>query len=379
MKLTILQNKLKNGLDVVGKASTKSSTLPILNNVLLEAKENFLELSTTDLEIGIKFWILAKVEKPGSIAVPVHVLSNYINLLNPSSINMEIKKGILFLECENTKTQIKGIDPKDFPIIPRIEQGDSAHLPCFSICQGLSQIVGICSLSTIKPEISGVYISVKNDSLKMAATDSFRLGEKNIPFKTPINLSKEHSLILPQKAVSHLISIWSQKDSFKAYFSPNLLMIESQMEETEHPRVQFVSKLIEGEYPKYEEIIPKAYKTEAEIDRKEFLKELKTAGIFAGRVNEVKIGFDPESQQIRIFCQNPELGEHLSNLSAKIKGQASEISFNYKFLLSGLESIQADEISLSLSEERDGEEGPALLKPVKDETYLYVVMPIQAS
>lgn len=379
MKLKILQNKLKQGLNIVEKITTRSTTLPILNNVLLKAEKNFLELASTDLEIGIRFWILAKIEQEGSITIPMKVLSNFVNLLKPSSLDLEVKNQILHIEDEETKSQIKGFDSKDFPIIPKIEKQDIALLPCNDICQGLSQIMGICSPSTIRPEISGVHFAIQKQLVKMAATDSFRLGEKTIYFKEPVSLSKDYKLILPQKTVSHLVSVFGDKDSFTAHFSPNLIMFETQMLETEHPKIQLVSKLIEGEYPNYEEIIPKQYKTESEIEKEEFLKQLKTAGIFAGRINEVKIGFDPQMQKIKIFCQNPDLGEHLSYLSAKIKGEKKEISFNYKFLLDGLESIKSKRISFFLSEERENEEGPALLKPIGDETYLYVVMPIQAS
>ena len=379
MKLTILQTKLKEVLNLVEKIPTKNSTLPILNNILIKAKKNFLELSTTNLEIGIRAWSLAKVEKEGELTVPVQILSNYINSLNPLPLKLEGKKETLFLECDNTKTQIKGTPAEDFPIIPEAKKGKTISFPGHSLCQGLSQIVNICSLSTIRPEISGVYFSIEKDLIKMVATDSFRLGEKKIFFKKPLALSEKYSLILPQKAASHLISIFDQEDLLKVYLSPNLLMFESSMKELDHPKVQFVSKLIEGEYPKYEEIIPKSFKTEAQISRSDFLKQLKTASIFASKINEVKIKFDSKKNQIQLLCQNPEFGEHSSVLGAKIKGKESEISFNYKFLLDGLVNIGAAEISFSLSEDKEGEEGPAILKPVGDASFLYVVMPIQAS
>jgi len=378
MKLTVLQNKLKDALNIVEKIAVKSPTLPSLNNILVKAEKNFLELSATDLEIGVKFWILAKIEKEGNIALPAQILSSYISMLNPSPIKLEVKQKSLLFESGNTKSQIKGIGIEDFPIIPVVKEGEEVFLPAQSICKGLSQVVGICSLSTIRPEISGVYLFVQKDLLKIAATDSFRLGEKKIFFKKPLSISQDYSLILPQKAVSHLISIFGQENTLKAFLSQNLLMFESQMEETEHSRIQFVSKLIEGEFPNYEEIIPKSFKAEAIIQKNEFLKQLKTAGIFAGRINEVKIGFNPKNQQIRVFCQNPELGEHTSKLKAKIKGKESEVSFNYKFLLDGLLNIEASEIFFALSEEKE-EEGPAILRPIGDDSYIYVVMPIQAS
>lgn len=380
MKLSILQKKLKEGLSVTEKVALKSPALPILSNVLLEAKNNLLKMSATDLEIGVNWCSLAKVEKEGKIVVPVHLFANFVNFLQPTSVYMEAKEQSLLVESDKIKTRIKGQKPEDFPIIPGIEKQEKVSLPVFSFCQGLAQIVNIASFSTVRPEISGIYLCFQKNLLKMVATDSFRLGEKKLFFEKPFSLSREYSVVLPQKAVSYLISVIGDKEAMlDVYFSSNLLMFESLMEETEHPKIQFVSKLIEGEYPKYEEIIPKTYKTEITLDREKFLNQIKAAGIFAGRINEVKMKFEPEKQEVEIFCENPELGSHQSILPAKIKGEKTEISFNYKFLLDGLLNMKSREFIFLLSKEKEGEEGPGILKPVDDESYLYVVMPIQAS
>lgn len=380
MKFTILQNKLKQGLNCVEKIALRSPTLPILNNVLLSTEDNFLKLSTTNLEMGIHYWILAKIEKTGKIPVPASIFSNFVNFLSPSSLNLEVKEGSLLIEHKNIKSSIKGLNPDDFPIIPNVEKQEKAVLNNYSFCQSLSQIINITSFSSIRPEISGIYLCFKKNMLILAATDSFRLGEKKITFKKPLELEKEYHLILPQKAASFLVSVFEEKEQdIFIYFAQNLVMFESLMEEADHSQIQFVSKLIEGEYPKYEEIIPKAFKTEAILERKEFLNYVKGAGIFAGRINEIKLSFDQEKQKVYISCQNPELGQHSSNIQAEIKGKQALVSFNYKFLLDGLQSIKAEKILFGLSEERNNEEGPGILRPIGDDTYLYVVMPIQAS
>ncbi|MBL7156081.1 MAG: DNA polymerase III subunit beta [Candidatus Pacebacteria bacterium] len=380
MRLSILQNKLKQGLSCVERITIKSSTLPILNNVLLTANTNFLKLSATNLELGIHYWILSKVEEPGQIPVPANIFSSFINYLPSTSLNLKTEKNNLLFEYGNTKSRIQGHNAEDFPIIPEIEKQEKVSIKSFPLCEGLSKIINISSFSSIRPEISGIYFHFQKDLLTIAATDSFRLGEKKIFFKKPINITKEYSFILPQKAVAFLISVFENKETdLIIYFSQNLIMFESLMEETDHPKIQFISKLIEGEYPKYEEIIPKSYKIEAIINRKEFLTQVKTAGLFAGRINEMKVGFYPKDQKIEISCKDPDLGEHLSGIQAKIKGEETMISFNYKFLLDGLQSLKSDEIIFALSKERSGEEGPGILRPIGDETYLYVVMPIQAS
>ncbi len=373
MKLSILQTKLKEALNIIEKIASKSPSLPVLGNVLLEAENNYLKLSATNLETGVKFQLLSKVEKPGKITVPANLFANFVNYLPSSTLNLEVKQGILHLDCENVKTKINGLDPKEFPIIPKVEKTEKVNLKSGSLCKGLSQVINIASLSTIKPEISGIYWNFEKNNLTMAATDSFRLGEKKISLDQSV---KETSFILPHRSAVLLASFFSEKNlDLDVYFSSDLVMFESGKKGESN--IEFVSKLIEGEYPKYQEIIPKDQKAEVVVDRKEFLVQLKTASIFASRINEVKLKVLPKEQKIQVLCQNSELGEHISTFSAEIKGEESEVSFNYKFLIDGLAGIRSKKISFSLSKDQTGEEGPAVLRPFQDKNYLYVVMPIQ--
>ncbi len=376
MKLTILQNKLKQGLSVIERASSKSFILPILKNLLLKTEKNFLELSATDLEIGIKWWILAKIEKEGKITVPISILSTFINLLPEKPINLTITDQILSVECENYKTKIKGQSSEDFPIIPGISEGVSFSLNCPSFCQGLSQIVDIVLPSTVKPEISGIHFLIQKDLIKMAATDSFRLGEKTLFLEKPLPIEKEVSLILPQKIAKEIINIFGEKEGeLKVVCSPNQILFESLMPETNHPQIHLSSKLIEGEYPNYQEIIPKKYETQVILEKQEFLNQVKAASLFSGKVNEVKFKVIPKKGMVEISSQNPETGEYHSLILGEIKGKEEEISFNYRFLNSGLLNIKSSEVIFELN----GEVGPGVLKPIGDESYIYVVMPIKAS
>ena len=374
MKLIILQNKLKQGLSVIERASSKSFILPILRNLLLNAEKNFLELSATDLEIGIKWWILAKIEKEGKITIPISILSTFINLLPEKPINLAANNQILSVECENYKTKIKGQSSEDFPIIPEISEGISFSLNSLSFCQGLGQIVDIVFPSTVRPEISGIHFLIQKDLIKMAATDSFRLGEKTLFLEKPLPIEKEISLILPQKTAKEIINIFGEKEGeLKILVSPNQILFESLMAETSHPQIHLSSKLIEGEYPNYQEIIPKKYETQVVLEKQEFLNQIKAASLFSGKVNEVKFKIDPKKEIVEISSQNPETGEYHSLLPGKIKGQGEEISFNYRFLNNGLLNIKSSEVIFELN----GEVGPGVLKPVGDVSYIYVVMPIK--
>jgi len=378
MKLIILQEKLKEGVRVVERISTKSLSLPVLNNILVKAEKNFLNMATTDLEIGIKWWALAKVEKEGAITVPARVFSDFINFLPNKQIALELKDSTLTIECENYQTSLKGLNPEDFPIIPQITEGESISVDSHSFCQGLSQIADIAIPSTAKPEISGIFFIFQKDFIKMAATDSFRLGEKTFypNLKTPNTLSREYTLILPQKAAKEIINIFGEKEGeLRICFSPNQILFELPMAETSHPQIQLISRLIEGEYPNYQEIIPKKYETQVIFQRNEFLNQIKSAALFSGKINEAKLKIDPKKEKVELFSQNPDLGEYHSHLAGKIKGKELEISFNHRFLADGLLNIKSSEVVFELT----GPEGPGVLKPAGDPSYLYVVMPIKAS
>ena len=378
MKFSILQAKLKQALNAIEKIALKTPSLPILSNVLLEAEENCLKLSATNLETGINFWLRAKVEKQGKIAIPAHVFSSFINFLPPGPINFEEKQGHLHIQCGKANTKINSVNVEDFPIIPQVEKSSKVSIKSFPLYQGLSQIVNIASLSNIKPEISGIFWNFEKKHLTMTATDSFRLGEKKIELEEVDSNLPSSSFILLRQSASLLTSIFGEKDTnLDIYISPNLVMFESLTQDEEYPKVQFVSKLIEGDYPQYQEIIPSSFKTEVIIDKKEFLLQLKRASIFASRINEVNIILEPQKGEISILCQNPELGEYSSSFSGDVNGEKCDISFNYKFLLDGLLNINGEKIFFGISKSKEQEQGPALLRAIKDKTYLYVVMPIQ--
>lgn len=379
MKLIILQEKFKEGLNIVEKISGKSLTLPILNNVLISTKNNFLNLTTTDLEIGINWWTLAKVEKEGQITIPTRLLVNFINLLPNEKIEIEGKNEVLFVKHQNFSTEIKGFSAEEFPIIPNVA-GEAITIENSLFCQSLNQVVDITSPSSARPEISGVYFLFQKDQIIMTATDSFRLAEKRIFSEIPIG-EKSYSFILLQKAARELINIFGEKEGkLNIFFSPNQVMFEFPMAETSHPQIQLISRLIEGEYPNYQEIIPKKYETQIILRKNEFLNQIRLASLFSGKINEVKFKVDPKSQKIEISSRSPDLGEHRSSLPAKIKGAANEISFNHRFLTEGiLNIISGKEKNPEIIFELNGGEGPGVLKAFGDESYLYVAMPIKAS
>jgi len=376
MKVQVLQEKLKKGLSIMERVSSKSLTLPILNNTLISTEKNFLNLSATDLEIGINWWTLTKTEKEGKVAVPSRLLLSFVNLLPNKKIDVAVKENDLSVQCESYKTKIKGFSADEFPLIPKVGKEEFVVVKSSDFCKSLSQVADIAMPSTTRPEISGVYFRLQKDLIIAAATDSFRLGEKKISLKEEKLINKDYSLIIPQKTVKEIINIFGEKEGdLKVYFSPNQIMFEYFMEEVSHPEVQVVSRLIEGEYPNYQEIIPQKFATQITIEKEAFVNQIKSAALFSGKVNEIKLKVDSEKKETIVSSQSVDIGDYQSTVSGKVKGGDTEVSFNHKFLLDGLMNIKSSEVVFDLN----GESGPGVLRPVGDDSYLYVVMPIKAS
>jgi len=374
MKIEVLKDNLKNSLSIVEKIVGKNLSLPILDNVLISTEDNFLNLSSTNLETAIKIWVLAKIVKKGKVVVPAKFLSSFVSSLPNEKIILEEKNQGLYVECKNYKNNVQGFNADDFPLIPEFKNLEYLEVDNKKLCQGLSQVVDISSISQSRPEISGIYFHFSKNLIKIVATDSFRLAEKNIILDNSVQ--KDISFILPQKPAKEIINILQDKDGkTKIYILPNQVMFEFPMKEFDHPEVQIISRLIEGEYPNYQEIIPNKFKTQLSFKRDEFLDQIKTASLFSGKLNEVKIKIENKNKEVQICAQDSDIGQSQSNISAKIEGDSMEISFNYKFLIDGLLRMKSSEVSFEISKE----EGACVLKPIGDTSYTYVVMPIKST
>jgi len=373
VKIEILKENLKSGLSVVERIIGRNISLPILDNVLMDTEDSFLNLISTNLETTIKIWILAKIVKKGKAVTPAKFLSNYVSLLPNEKITLELKEQKLYVDSANSKTQIQGYNPGEFPIIPKFLEEGFLEVDNRKFFEGFSQVVDIATQSQSRPEISGIYFYFSKNTIKIVATDSFRLAEKNIILEGSVK--KEFSFILPQRPAKEIMNILSEREGvLKIYFSGNQVLFEFPMKELKHPQVQIFSRLIEGEYPNYQDIVPNKFKATAVVKREEFLGQVKTASLFSSKTSEVKVSLKPEKAELEVFAKSPDVGENISNIPAKISGEAINISFNYRYLIDGLLKIKSSEVIFEISKE----EGPCILRPVGDANYIYVVMPIKS-
>ena len=372
MKLKILQDNLKEGVSITSRIATKSVSLPILKNIHIKTEDSFLCLSSTDLEVAVKWWSLTKTEKEGETTVPLDLFSSFINLLpKEEKVNISSEDNNISVECKDYKTKIKGLDPEDFPIIPTVEEEESITIKTDNFLEGLKQVVDIPSNTKVKPEISGVYFYFSGKTLKLVATDSYRLAEKIIFLDKKV--SSEFSFILPQKAAKELLNIFINEDEIDIKFDSNQVLFESTMKETDHPKVQLTSKLIEGEYPNYQAIIPEESNTQILLDIEEFLNKIKAASLFSGKVNEVTLSIKEKEDEVKILSEDNDLGNYETAIKGKTDGEDVDISFNHRFLKDGLSEIKSSEIVLSVNDESS----PGKITPVGNDDFLYVVMPIK--
>jgi len=375
MTIEIPQEKLKKALSVIEKVSSKSPTLPILNNILLSAEKNILKLSATDLEVGANFQVLGKVSNPGQIAVSGRLLFGFINLLPGGNVSLSVSSQDLIVESGKYRTKIKGLLADEFPIIPKVEEDDFVLINSINFCSSLTQVYNIPAPSTARPEISGVYFSFNKNSLVLAATDSFRLGEKNVGL-IKSNLKKSINIIIPQKTAREIINIFSEEEKeLKVSVSDSQIMIESFLEGSSAPNIMLTSRLIDGEYPAYSEIIPQKHITSITLPRKDFLNHIKGASLFVNKNNEVKLKINSKKGTLEILASASAGGDYSSTIEGSVLGEDVEIVFNYRFLIDGLASILSEKVLFELN----GDSGPAVLKPSGGGDYLYVVMPIKSS
>ncbi len=372
MKIEILKELFKKALNAAEKITRKASSLPALQNVLINAEGNLLELTTTNLETTVRWWILAKVAKGGQVAVPATFLANVVNLIPVDKLELQEENQNLVITTPDQKVQIQGQDPNEFPIIPKVDKNEFWKTETIKMTQGLTQVADVPSASQIRPEISGVYLSAKGGFLKLVATDSFRLAEKTI--KLEQEASREYSFIMPQAAAREVINIFSQESGdLTVYCNPNQVLFELSSQDASRPQINVLSRLIEGEYPNYQEIIPKKFVSHLTMSKDELIAQIKKAGLFSGRAAEVQLSFAPKEGKLKLFSQSVEMGKNEAVLPCKIDGEAMKVSFNYKFLLDGLNSMKSSEVTLELSEN----EGPGALKPVGDNSFVYILMPIK--
>ena len=365
MKLSCLQEKLNEGLNIVGRIVSPRGTLPVLNNILFKTDFGRLKLSATDLEIGINTWIGAKVDKEGVITIPSRLITEYISTNNDETIDMELKDTTLTLQSTRYKANIKGIEASEFPSIPEIKKDNIFEITSSVLKNAVVQVVFACAIDETRPVLTGVILKIKDNKLKLAATDSYRLAEKTI------NLEKksdaEVNVIIPQRTMNELARILKENEE-KVEVKIGDNQISFSFGDT-----QLISRLIEGNFPDYEQIIPQKSSLKITVNKDELTNIMKMASFFAREsANNIKLKTSGKNQ-LKVAAVSPQVGDNISTIQAEIDGSEIEISFNAKFILDALGVIKEEKVTLHFNDKTS----PGIIKPIKNNNYQYIIMPLR--
>lgn len=362
MRVVINYQNFKKGLKIIDKIVSKNLSLPILNNILIKTENGRLKISATNLEIGINYFIGAKIDEIGQITIPIKILSDFILNLIDEKITLSTKNNILNINSDKYKTQILGFDAKDFPIIPKIKDNQICKLPINLIKNNFISIFDSIALSETRLELTGVFIKFNERNIILVSTDSFRLTERLVNLKT----LKSESLILPRNTVSELIRISNELEGdFNVYLKDNqIAFINDDFE--------LVSRLIDGNYPDYKKIIPDKYISKVIIDKDIFEKNIRLAGLFSSDISDIKLNC--YENKIIITSKNSSKGEIEISLESLLKNKPFEISLNYQYLLDGLRKMPTTKVILEFT----GVGSPLILRPAEDKKeLLYLIMPFR--
>lgn len=362
MRISILLEKFKKGLNAVDRIVVSKNTLPILNNVLIKTEGNQVILSATDLEIGINYYLGGKIEEEGTITVPGRVLSNFVNSLNEEKISLETTNGVLFAKTDRSEANINGMPSDDFPIIPKVVGREILEIDGNILKTAISQVMFSASYDESRPVLTGVYCVINGGILKLVATDSYRLAEKTVNIPT----ADKADFIVPAKTIHELYRILSGSEKVKIVVSENQVMFLL-------PDMDLTSRIIEGEYPNYEQIIPKSFKTQTKVSTAEIASTIKTASFFAREsANNIKLTF--RKDHILVEATSSQLGNFKSRIFCEVIGEDNEVSFNAKYLLDALNGVDSPKVSLEMI----GKINPGVIRPDNGSGIMYIIMPLRS-
>lgn len=383
MKAICTQENFKRAIYNTERVIGKQSTLPILENILLETEKGMLKFSATNLEIGVFLKIGAKIEKEGKITIPAKLLGNFVNNLPlEDNIQIEASDQVLKIKSGGYKATIKGLGAQDFPIIPELSDEFLFSFRGEELKEALPKLLACVSLDGARPELGGINLVFGRGEIDMAATDSFRLLEIEIGIikenEERLNsfISKTNSIIIPASTLAEVFRVISpETKEVKVAIEENQIFFQID-------NVRIVSRLVNGKYPEYKQIVPKDFTTKTIIEKEDFLRAVKIASLFTnGKSGEINLKLDSKEGKVGVSAESEEKGENKTEIKAGIKGENQEIILNPRYVIDGINSVSTARIALLAN----SESSPVVIRLVQEkeeemkiiDKLTYVVMPIK--
>jgi DNA polymerase-3 subunit beta len=364
MKFSVTKEKLLECLQQVQNVVSTRTTLPILSNVLLQTNGSEVRLTTTDLDVGVRGSFEAEVEKEGATTLPARRLFNIVRELPSSEIQFDVDgKNAASIRSGQSFFKILGLPEEEFPPLPKFDESKVVTIRQKDLRDGLRKTSYAISTDETRYVLNGVLFSFKDNKLTLVATDGRRLAMVDIDLEFP--RSHEGDIIVPTKAVTELHRLLTEEGDLRVSVSSGQIAFDLE-------KALLVSKLIEGNYPNYRQVIPGEMKERVTLERETFLNSLRRVSLLASdKSNSIKLNFSKNN--IEITANTPEVGEAKESLPVTYKGREFSIAFNPEFLMAPLRNLTEDEIFLDLIDEMS----PGVIKI--QSPFLYVLMPMRIS
>jgi DNA polymerase III subunit beta len=371
VKLSVMQENLARGLQVVSRAVSTRSTLPVLNNVLLRTEDGGLKLTATNLEIGMTYWVPGKIDTGGAMTVPARLLADIVAGLPANErVDLELQaQETLHIEAGRFETRVKGIDAEEFPAIPTAGERPTTRVAQGVLKKSLGEVTFAAATDEARPILTGVLAKFEGDKLTLAAADNYRIAVKTLTVLDPV---EETSIVVPARSLHELSRILSDTDDpVDIVLSPARNQILFHLE-----GIDLVSRLIDGQFPNYQQVLPKGFTTKAVVDRDQLLAAVKLASLIASSsANIVKLQVGKDAEIGVTVSAAADVGDNKSDVEAKVEGDGTTIAFNARYLIDVLTNVDADQFSIELN----GPLSPGVFRPVTDAQYVHVVMPVKTT
>ncbi len=369
MKLSLLQENLNTALTNVSRFVSIKNQLPILNNILLATDNGRLKLSATNLELSINYWVGAKIEEEGSITVPSREITEFVSYLTAGKMDISLKgDNLLNLSSSKTESTFTTNPSIDYPDFPKLNNETCFELDLDVLTQAVSQIAFSAATDDSRPVLTAILCQFTTDSLNLVATDGFRLSFKNIKLINPIKLKTEQiTFLIPSRSLLEVTKLAKTNTKIKIGLTSDEHQVVFILDD-----VELISRLIEGEYPAYQRIIPESFSTKVFLNKEELTQAVKIASVFAKESANI-VRFNIKSNSIELTANAPQIGQNKASIDSKTEGEPLEIAFNYKFLMDFLNICKSQEIIIELNESLT----PAFFHDPSDPDFSHIIMPVR--
>lgn len=365
MKITILQSNFARALAQISRVVGNRTTLPVLSNVLIVAEKGGIKLSATDLEVGITTHTTGKVEEEGSITLPARLLVDFINNNKDESVQISVNGNIATLKSERFEAVIHGISAEEFPTVPEIKSTAFVSLEREVFLGALKKVVIAPALDETRPVLAGIFFNFAGKELILAATDSYRLAERKIKLQKE---ATEMKVIIPTRTMSEVLRILSA-EQVKEFF----LYLEENQATFKIGDTQVVSRLIEGSFPSYAQLIPANSKIHVKTDVSDLLSSVKMLSLFAKDSANNNIRVTIKNNELTVASTATQTGSAKSKIKAEITGGDIEIAFNARFLMDVLTVLPTGTVTMGFNDSS----AAGIIKTDKDNDFLYIIMPLK--